>query len=88
MAGGPAVGETSPLIFVFNMTSYVYRGGGQARVFCTHGGGCPQTAEPAEPKHSYFKEGIDVSSAIPYSIRLSVELFSLLLTQQKLYHNL
>ena len=32
-AGGPPVVETSPLIFVFHMTSYVHRGGGQARVF-------------------------------------------------------
>ena len=32
MAGRRAV-ETSPLIFVFRMTSYVHRGSGQARVF-------------------------------------------------------
>ena len=40
---------------------------------CTHDGGCPQAAEP---KYSHFKGGIDVSSAIPSSIRLSVELLS------------
>ena len=32
-AGGPVVIETSPLISVFHMTSYVHREGGQARVF-------------------------------------------------------
>ena len=32
----------------------------------------------AETKHSHFKGGIDVSSAIPPSIRLSEELLSLL----------
>ena len=42
---------------------------------CTHDGGCP---EAAEPKHSHFKVGIDVSSAIPPSIRRSEELPSLL----------
>ena len=42
---------------------------------CTHDGGCPQAAEP---KHSNFKGGIDVSSAFPSSIRLSEELLSLL----------
>ena len=42
---------------------------------CTHDGGCPQAAEP---KHSHFKGGIDVSSAIPSSIRLSEDLLSLL----------
>ena len=33
MAGGPALVETSLLIFVFHLTSYVHRGGCQARVF-------------------------------------------------------
>ena len=41
----------------------------------THDGGRPQAAEP---KHSYFKGGIDVSSAILSSIRLSEELLSFL----------
>ena len=31
--GGPVVVGTSPLIFVFHITSYVHRGGGQARLF-------------------------------------------------------
>ena len=31
-------------------------------------GGCPKAAKP---KHSHFKGGIDVSSAIPHYIRLS-----------------
>ena len=44
---------------------------------CTHDGGC---AQAAEPKHSHFKGDIDVSSAIPHSIRLFVELLSLLAT--------
>ena len=38
---------------------------------CTRDGGCPKVAKP---KHSHFKVGIDFSSAIPHSIRLSVEL--------------
>ena len=67
MDGGRAV-ETSPLVLVFRMTSYYYvdRGSGQP-VFsvCTHDGGCPKAAGP---KHSHFKRGICVSSAIPHSI--------------------
>ena len=80
MAGGRAV-ETSPLTFVFRMTYYVHRGSGHTRVFSMY-------PWAAEPKHSYFKGGIDVSSANLYSMRLSVELLSLLATQQKWYHHL
>ena len=47
---------------------------------CTHDGGCPKVAKP---KHSHFKGGIDVSSAIPHSIRLSVELLSLLANSRR-----
>ena len=61
MARGRAV-ETSPLIFVFRMTYYVHRGSGQARVFSMY-------SWAAEPKHPYFKGGIDVSSATLYSMR-------------------
>ena len=42
---------------------------------CTHDESCSQAAEP---KHARFNGGIDVSSLIPYSIRLSMELRSLL----------
>ena len=53
---------------------------------CTHDdGGCPQAAEP---KCSHFKGGIDVSSAIPHSIRILVKLLSLLATQQSVIHHL
>ena len=46
---------------------------------CTHDGGFPQAAEP---KHYYLKGGIDVSSAIPPSIRLFEELLSLLVNSR------
>ena len=49
------------------------------------GGGCPYAADP---KHPHSKKAIDVSSAIPHSIRLSVKLLSLLATQQKWYRHL
>ena len=52
---------------------------------CTHDGGCPQAAEP---KHSHFKGGIDVSSAIPPSIRLPEELLFLLANSRKWYHQI
>ena len=53
---------------------------------CTHDdGGC---ALAAEPKYSHFKGGIDVPSAIPHSIRLVVELLSLLAAHQIGYHHL
>ena len=42
---------------------------------CSHDGGCPRAAKP---KHSHFKGGIGVSSTNPHSIRLTVELLSLL----------
>ena len=44
---------------------------------CTHDGGC-----------AHFKGGIDVLSAIPHSIRILVELLSLLARQQKWYYHL
>ena len=48
---------------------------------CAHDGGCAYQA--AEPKYTHFKGGIDVLSAIPHSICILVELFSLLARQQK-----
>ena len=52
---------------------------------CTHDGGCAYYA--AEPKYAPFKGGIDVLSAIPHSIRILVELLSLLARQQKRYYH-
>ena len=53
---------------------------------CTHDGGCPQAAEP---KHSHFKGGIDVSSAITSSIRRSEESLSLLaISRERWYHRI
>ena len=53
---------------------------------CTHLGGCAYWA--AEPKYTHFKGGIDILSAIPHSIRILVELLSLLARQLKWYHHL
>ena len=44
--------------------------------------------DAVESKYSHFKGGIDFSSAIPHSMRLFVELLSLLAIQQKWYHHL
>ena len=71
MAGERAV-ETWP-IFVFRVTFYVHRGSGQARVYPRR-----WLYLSSRAKHSHFKGGIDVSSAIPPSIRRSEELPSLL----------
>ena len=53
---------------------------------CTHDGGCAY--KTAEPKYTHFNGGIDVLSVISHSIRIFVELLSLLSAQQKWYHHL
>ena len=75
VAGGRAV-ETSS-IFVFRMTFYVHRGSCQGRVYPRRG-----LSLSSREKHSNLKGGIDVSSAIPRSIRLFEELFSLLVNRR------
>ena len=71
MTGERAV-ETWP-IFVFRLTFYVHRGSGQARVYPRR-----RLSLSSRAKAFTLQGGIDVSSAIPPSIRRSEELPSLL----------
>ena len=64
--------RTSSRDFAYSRFTFIEEA---AKPVCTHDGGCPQAAEP---KHPHLKGGIDVSSAVPSSIRLSEELLSLL----------
>ena len=54
---------------------------------CTHDdGGCAYQA--AESKYTHSEGGIDVLSAIPHSMRLLMQLLSLLARQQKWHYHL
>ena len=75
MAGGRAV-EISP-IFVCRMAFYVHRGSGQARAYPRR-----WLSLSIRVKPSHLKGGIDVSPALPPSIRLFEELLSLLVNSR------
>ena len=73
---------TSSRDFAFSRFTFIEEA---VKPVCTHEGGYPQAAEP---KHSHFKGGIDVSSAIPSSIRLSEDLLSLAISRERWYHQI
>ena len=81
--------ETSPPIFVFRMTYLCPSWNRPSPCFQY----VPTTVvvlirQPSQNLHTHFERDIDVLSAIPHSIRILIELLSLLARQQKWYYHL